>query len=120
MEISECPTNRLDTEHDDQEIARLRLAFDAMPKVQAHGEETFERHPDIRPKWIMKIVEEPYDQFETYRNGRRRTVIVGRLPQLRQWVSVVFDGEPATGVFLTAYQDSRLTKRYGGRPWQNN
>ena len=120
METSEGHSSKLDSEYEEREIARLRRAFDAMRKVRVHGEETLERHSDIKAEWIMEIVEKPYDRFEAYRHGRRRTVIVGRVPQLRQWVSVVFDGDPETGLFLTAYQDSRLEKRYGGRPWQNN
>jgi hypothetical protein len=120
LETSEYPLTNPDFEADEQEIARLRRAYQAMHKVHGHGDETFERHPDIRPEWIMKIIEEPYDQFEVHRYGRRRTVITGRVPQLRQWISVVFDGDPETGQFLTAYQDSRMEKMYGGRPWQSN
>ena len=48
----------------------------------------------------------------------RRTVIVGRVSESRQWIKVVFVGDPETGLFLTAYRDRRLDEDYGGPPWQ--
>ena len=101
------------------ENLRLRLAYEDLPKTELHGFSSEERHPDVRPEWIMQIIAEPYDRFEEYRAGTRMTVLVGRVPQARQWIKLVFIGDPETGLFHTAYMDRRLSGRYGGRPWWN-
>ena len=103
---------------DADEIARLRRAFDALPKVSGHGEQAIRRHGNIRPEWVMKIIAEPYETFEELDDlGRVYTIFTGRVPESRQWIKVVFAGNLDTGAFLTAYNDGRLVKRYGGRPW---
>ena len=77
-----------------------------------------DRHPGIRPEWVMQIIADPYDQYVDTRPGSEpKTVIVGRVPESRQWIKVVFLGSPETGLFLTAYHDHRLEDDYGGRPW---
>ena len=101
------------------EGARLRRAFDAIPKIAGHGELFEDRHQDVLPEWIVQIISDPYDQYEEYDDGELRTILVGRVPQSRQWIEVVFVGDPATGALLTAYKDRRLAHRYGGRPWLN-
>ena len=68
----------------------------------------------------MLILESPREQFPEYRGGTFRTVVVGRVPECRQWKKVVFEGTLETGQFLTAYRDRRLNSRYGGGPWDAN
>lgn len=104
----------------DEERERLRRAFESLPKAPGHGENTLERHRDIRPEWIMEIIADPYEVYESQtRAGNRSTVITGRVPESDQWIMVVFIGDPETGLFLTAYHNRQLEKRYGGRPWRN-
>ena len=103
---------------DQEEIDRLRREFDALPKVPGHGDSALRRHSNIRPEWVMQILREPYHTYEELSDyGERDTVIVGRVPQLNQWIKIVFIGEPETGAFLTVYNDRRLEDQYGGRPW---
>ena len=100
------------------EAARLRRAFDELPKVPGHGETFEERHGDVLPEWVMLIIANPHEVYEEGdRAGILRTIVVGRVPELRQWIKVVFEGTPETGEFLTAYRDGRLDRRYGGGPW---
>ena len=104
----------------EEENRRLLREYEALPKIPRHGEETRIRHPDIRPEWVMHIIRDPHDQWEeTARNGERRTILVGRVPQFNQWIGVVFVGDSTTGALLTAYPDRRLARKYGGRPWRN-
>ena len=93
---------------DADEIARLRRAFDAMPKVPEHGEAALRRHANIRPEWVMRILAEPYDRFEEWDAGEMQTIIVGRVLESSSWIKLVFVGDPETGTFLTAYNDRRL------------
>ena len=68
----------------------------------------------------MLVVADPHEQYETHTlGGERRTVLTGRVSESRQWIVVVFVGDPDTGKFLTAYHNRQLEDRYGGRPWQN-
>ena len=105
----------------DEERARLRRAFDLLPKVPDHGETVLERHDQILPEWIMQIIADPYEEMEVYtQEGERRTILNSRVPESRQWIMVVFVGDPETGEFLTAYHNKRLERKYGGRPWRIN
>lgn len=100
------------------EVARLREAFERLPKELGHGDSTLQRHSAIRPEWVMQIIADPYDRYMDTRPGSEpNTIIVGRVPESRQWIKVVFLGSPETGLFLTAYHDHRLEDAYGGRPW---
>ena len=102
----------------DEERARLRRAFELLPKVPGHGEEAVYRHSDVLPEWIMEIIANPYDKYEVRtRAGEQRTVLTGRVPESLQWIMVVFVGDPETGRFLTAYHNKELEREYGGRPW---
>ena len=109
--------------NDPDEIARLRRAFDALPKVQGHGDHAVIRHPNIKPEWVMQILREPFHRYEFHRYeelGRDRqwhTIVVGRVPESNQWIKLVFISEPEKEALLTVYNDRRLEKRYGGRPW---
>ena len=115
MSTEEADTNHLTEE----QRARLRRAFDLLPKVPHHGETVLERHDQILPEWIMQIIANPYEQMEVYTQvGERRTVLSGRVPESRQWIMVVFVGDPETGRFLTAYHNKLLERKYGGRPWR--
>ena len=106
-------------DHSD-DVVELRRAFERLPKVVGHGATALERHGIIRPEWIMRVVAEPYERYETFTSyGERRTIVTGRVPESSQWIMVVFIGDPETGRFLTAYHNKNLTRRYGGRPWQN-
>ena len=103
----------------DGERARLRRAFELLPKVEGHGETSPVRHRDVLPEWIMQIVAHPYERDEVYtETGERRTVLDGRVSESRQWIVVVFVGDPETGRFLTAYHNRKLEDKYGGRPWE--
>ncbi len=97
--------------------AELRRRFDLMPKVPNHGDELEERHGDIQKEWVMQIIDNPHDRYEEYDEGILKTILVGRVPESRQWVKVVFIGTPERGEFLTAYRDRRLDSHYGGSPW---
>ncbi len=103
---------------DQEEDRRLRQEYEALPKT-AHGEDTLTRHPEIRPEWIMRIIADPYDQWEQLRYGELRTVLVGRVPEFAQWIMVVFIGDTNAGRFNTAYPNRRMEERYGGRPWRS-
>ena len=62
----------------DEERARLRRAFEALPKVTGHGETSPVRHRDVLPEWIMEIIAGPYRSDELYtQEGERRTVLTG-------------------------------------------
>ena len=78
-----------------------------------------QRHNDIPPEWIMRVVEEPHDKWEQIMpNGEIRTMLVGRVPQFNQWLKIVLTGTGDAGELHTAYADRRLEKGYGGRPWR--
>ena len=104
----------------DEERARLRRAFELLPKIAMHGEESLVRHSSVLPEWIMLVVADPRERYTVHTpEGERRTVLTGRVSESRQWIMVVFVGDPDTGEFLTAYHNRQLEDRYGGRPWQN-
>ena len=99
------------------ENARLRRAYDMLPKT-AHAEFLMERHDDIRPEWVMRIIEDPYDQWvETDNHGRTSQVIAGRIEGASQWIRVVLNLD---GELVTAHFDHRLAAKFGGRPWPQN
>ena len=103
-----------------EERAQLRRQFELLPKVAGHGESALGRHGDILPEWVMLIVSSPYERYEASGpRGDRRTVLTGRVSESRQWIMVIFVGDPETGEFLTAYHNRQLEDKYGGRPWQN-
>ena len=113
---SECPSwNRANKNR------RLRQEFDNLPKVSGHGSSAGVRHSDVLPEWIMRIIKEPYDRWEEVNpeNGEVRTILAGRVRQSNQWIKVVFSGTGDSLKFITAYQDRRLARKYGGRKWQN-
>ena len=103
--------------NDPDEIARLRRAFGELPKVPGHGLTMEERHSDVLPEWVMLIVGNPHELYYQHHEGVLRTILVGRVPESRHWIKVVFEGTPETGQFLTAYRDRRLNRRYGRGPW---
>ena len=104
---------------DNGENARLRRAFDRLPKIPGHGETVLGRHTSIRQEWIMKVIAGPYERYEVVTtDGERRTILTGRVPESNHWIMVVFVGDPETGMFLTAYTNRGLVKKYGGLPWE--
>lgn len=114
-ELPQSPTSGAD-----DDIEALRQAFVRLPKVGGHGGTALERHSSIRPEWVMRVIEEPFERYEVHTSyGERRTVITGRVPESSQWIMVVFIGDPETGRFLTAYHNKNLARKYGGRPWHN-
>ena len=101
------------------ENTRLRQAFDRMPKIPGHGETALGRHRSIRKEWVMRVIAEPYERYETITtDGERRTILTGQVPETNHWIMVVFVGAPETGRFLTAYTNRGLIKKYGGLPWE--
>ena len=102
------------------ENERLRREYDALPKVPVHGERAAERHPDIRPEWVMQVIYDPYDRWQRImEDGELRTILVGRVLPFSQWIVVVFSGDEITGELLTHYANRQLESEYGGRPWRN-
>ncbi len=100
------------------EDERLRREYEALPKSPWHGVTAYQRHSDIRPEWVMRVIHDPYEEWmEGVPGGEINTILSGRVPEFRQWIKVVFD-ESGT-IFYTAYADRRLVDRYGGRPWEN-
>ena len=100
------------------ERQRLLREYDTLPKTR-HGMDR-ERHPEIRPEWVVLIMENPHDHWEVMMpNGEIRTILVGRVPEFSQWIRVVLVGDASAGALHTVYPDKRLEQTYGGRPWQN-
>ena len=98
----------------------MRRAYESLPKTAWHGQDAIDRHPDIQPEWIMRIIESPYDRWtETSRDGALMTILVGRVPEFGQWIKLVFWGTLETGALHTAYADRRLARTYGGPPWRD-
>ena len=96
----------------------LRQAFDRMPKIPGHGETVLGRHKSVRKEWVMKVIAEHHERYETITSdGERRTILTGRVPETNHWIMVVFVGDTETGRFLTAYTNRGLIKKYGGLPW---
>lgn len=100
-----------------EEDQRLRSAFARLPKTPRHGATLAERHGDVLPEWVMRIIADPYDRYTEINDGREITILVGRVPASRRWIKVIFIGTPETGQFHTAYRDRRLDRQYGGGPW---
>ena len=111
---SECPRGC------SSRIQRLRKKFEALPRTP-HGERYLDRHPDVKPEWVLMVIEDPHEQWveRRARDGKSYTLMSGRVQACHQWIKVVFEGETAgTLLFETAYLDRRLERKYGGRPWQ--
>lgn len=104
----------------DEERRRLRRAFDLLPKVAGYGDRVLERHDDVLPERVCQVIAQPYERYEIYTlEGERRTVVNGRVRESRQWITVVFVGDPESGRLLTAFHNRQLEREYGGRPWRN-
>ena len=101
----------------DEYTRELRLFFDRLPKVPNHGDTLEERHNDVRKEWVVQIMRNPQHRYVEYDDNILRTILVGRVPEVRQWIKLVFIGTPESGEFLTAYRDKRLNREYGGGPW---
>ena len=91
------------------ENARLRQAWEELPKTN-YGRRLANRHPDVRPEWIMRVIEAT-DSYERIEYGTDkadelsvRTIILGYVPDSAVWLKVVLEGYPDSGVFHTAYQ----------------
>jgi hypothetical protein len=65
----------------------------------------------------MRIIANPYDRYTEINDGQEMTILVGRIPQSRRWIKVIFIGTPESGQFHTAYRDRKLDRQYGGFPW---
>jgi hypothetical protein len=48
----------------ESENRRLRPEYEQLPKVPGHGGSATVRHADVPPEWIMRVITEPYDQWE--------------------------------------------------------
>lgn len=113
-ERSQCPTcNRAN------ERRRLRREYDALPK-SLHGQQTTSRHPQIKPEWVVQVINNPYDQKEGVTSrGEPAIILAGRVPEYRHWIKVVLLKTTKGPEYHTAYPDRRLNKIFGGGPWQN-
>ena len=101
------------------ETRRRRQAYDALPKT-GHGEVTPIRHSDVQPEWVIRIMENPYDQWpEDGPHGEERIALAGRIPGFNQWIRVVFVKSDEGHLLHTAFADHRLARKYGGRPWND-
>ena len=99
------------------ENRRLRRAFDRLPKTD-HAQDVFERHPEVRPEWVMQVIEDPYEEWtENDARGRHSRVIAGRVVGASQWIKVILNPQ---GQLITAHFDHHLEDRFGGRPWSQN
>ena len=102
-----------------QERLRLRQAYEALPKT-LHGDRIGNRHRDVHPEWVISVLENPYQEWnEINPQGEHVTIIVGRVPECRQWIKLVFVGTLNSMELQSAYQDRRLERRFGGRPWRS-
>ena len=100
------------------EIRRLRQAYNALPKIAAHGETTTTRHPQVQPEWVIQVLENPYDQWLVDWGIRdQRKNVVGRVPEINRWILVVLGWHNGDWALITAYPNRGLEKKYGGRPW---
>ena len=96
----------------------MRRAFERLHKT-SHGRELAERHPNIRPEWVMRIIANPHDRWErTGGDGIRRTFLAGAVRESNSWIEVIFLGDPETGRFETAFSNRNLARQthYGRRP----
>ena len=101
----------------------MQSRFRELRKADRSTEENLRaRHPEMKPEWVIQVMENPREQkVETFR-GERRTIMTGRVPEFNQWIVVVLIGDVERDgldnlILLTAYPDRRLEKEYGGRPW---
>ncbi len=65
----------------------------------------------------MRIIADPFDRYTEIKRNQLMSILIGRVPQCRRWIKVVFIGTPETGQFHTAYRDRCLDPHYGGAPW---
>ena len=91
------------------ENARLRRAWEELPKT-SHGREMPNRHPDVRPEWIMRVIESP-DSYEWIEYSatldeelRVWRIQVGWIPESETWIQVVFEERVTGDEFDTAYR----------------
>ena len=104
------------------ENVRLRRAWEQLPKT-VHGQEFENRHPDVRPEWIMRVIgsQDSYEwiEYSTTRDAELRvwTIYVGWVAEAARWLEVVFEGFPDDGEFDTAYRlrDKQAAQRLRGR-----
>ena len=87
---------------------RLRQEFESLSKTP-HGQRYRSRHQDVRPEWVMAVVEAPYvERTETHRTtGEPMYVLIGRVPEWHRWIKVVFYG---TSVEMGAFIRPTLTE----------
>lgn len=90
------------------ENARLRRAWEELPKT-THGHQVENRHPDVRPEWIMRVTESQdsyeWTEYSTTSEEELRvwTIRVGWVTEIERWLEVVFEEFPKGGQFHTAY-----------------
>lgn len=102
--------------------ARLRRAWEELPKTE-HGRHLQSRHPDVRPEWIMRVIEsrDSYEWIEystTPEEGLRVwRVQVGWVPEIETWIKIVFEEGITGDEFDTAYRlrDKQAEHQLRGR-----
>ena len=108
------PSNESDVDKE-----RLRQEYEALPKTP-HGDESGTGTRDVHPEWVISVLENPYQEWnEINSQGEYVTIIVGSVPECRQWIKLVFIGTLNSMELQSAYQDRRLERRFGGRPWRS-
>ena len=109
-----------------EERARLLRAWEELPKTP-HGRQIEDRHPDVRPEWIMYVVESPnaYEWTEysstDEENLRVWTIRVAWVSEIARWVEVVIEEFSDGGQFDTAYRlrDKQVEQRLKGKTRRN-
>ena len=106
--------------------ARLRRAWEELPKTE-HGRHLQSRHPDVRPEWIMRVIEsrDSYEWMEyvtTHEEELRVwTIRVAWVAEAARWIEVVFEEFSDGGQFDTAYRlrDKQVEQRLKGKTRRN-
>ena len=96
------------------ENERLRRAWEELPKNE-HGREMPNRHPDVRPEWIMGVIESPdtYEWLEYSATPEEELRIwriqVGWVSGIATWIKVVFEERETVVEFCHSISSSRPT-----------
>ena len=109
------------------ENARLQQVWRELPKT-GYGRAIQNRHPDILPEWIVRVIESPdsyeWTEYATTQEGdlQVRTIQVGWLPEIAAWMEVVHEELSDVRQFHTAYRlrDQQAAQRLRGRRTRRN
>ena len=62
------------------EKERLLRLYEVLPKMEHWIYDSGSRYSDIRPEWIMAVIEDPYEVIPELRGLQSVTVLSGRVP----------------------------------------